>query len=116
MVHHLKSAPQLHRTKDLDTLIVPAQEHFSLSRHGPIKGRDEYSGLAVDLTRLATVYLRIGEIDRGVTIGRRALNAVAAVPGSVRLEQRLVPLQQETAGRRNSATCQDFAKALRAQL
>jgi hypothetical protein len=45
MIHHLKSAPQLHRTKDLDTLIVPAQEHFSPSRHGPIKGRDEYSGL-----------------------------------------------------------------------
>jgi tetratricopeptide (TPR) repeat protein len=70
--------------------------------------------VAVDLTRLATVYFRIGEIDRGVTTGRRALNAVAAVPGSVRLTHRLAPLQQEAANRHNS-TCQDLTRAIQAQ-
>lgn len=66
---------------------------------------------AGDLTRLATLYLRIGEIDRGVTAGRQALSAVGAVPGSVRLTHRLVTLQQEAASRRNSS-CQDLTRAV----
>lgn len=66
--------------------------------------------VGVDLTRLATVYLRIGEIDRGVITGHHALNAVRAIPGSVRLTQRLIPLRQESANRRNSA-CQSLARA-----
>jgi len=70
--------------------------------------------VAVDLTRLATVYFRIGEIDRGVTTGRHALNAVAAVPGSVRLTHRLAPLKQEAASRHNS-NCQDLTRAIQAQ-
>lgn len=70
--------------------------------------------VAVDLTRLATVYFRIGEIDRGVTTGRHALNAVAAVPGSVRLTHRLAPLQQEATNRYNS-TCQDLTRAIQQQ-
>lgn len=71
--------------------------------------------VAVDLTRLATVYFRIGEIDRGMTIGDHALNAVAVVPGSVRLTQRLIPLRNEAASRRN-ASCQDLARAVRMYL
>jgi tetratricopeptide (TPR) repeat protein len=71
--------------------------------------------IAVDLTRLATIYLRIGEIDRGIATGRHALNAVRAVPGSVRLTHRLVPLQKEAGSRRNSS-CQDFARAVNGQL
>jgi hypothetical protein len=71
--------------------------------------------VAVDLTPLATVYLRIGEIDRAVNTGRHALNAVSAVPGSVRLTHRLIPLQQEAATRRNSS-CQDFARAVKGRL
>jgi tetratricopeptide (TPR) repeat protein len=64
--------------------------------------------IASDLTRLATVYLRIGEINRGLTAGHQALSAVRAVPGSIRLTHRLIPLQQEAASRRNSS-CQDLA-------
>lgn len=32
--------------KALDTLIVPAQENFSLLKHAPLQDRGEYSGLA----------------------------------------------------------------------
>jgi transcriptional regulator with XRE-family HTH domain len=71
--------------------------------------------VAVDLTRLATIYLRIGEIDRGVATGRHALNAVAAVPGSVRLTQRLLPLTREAASRRDPG-CQDLARAVQMHL
>lgn len=70
--------------------------------------------IGVDLTRLATIYLHIGEINRGVTTGHHALNAVAAVPGSARLTQRLIPLQREAASRRN-ASCQDLARAVHAR-
>ena len=35
----------LSRTTGFNILIVPAQEHFSLSRHAPIEDRGEYSGL-----------------------------------------------------------------------
>ncbi len=70
---------------------------------------------ASDLTRLATVYLRIGEIGRGVTAGRQALSAVGAVPGSVRLAHRLIPLRQEAASRRDSS-CQDLARAVHTYL
>lgn len=72
-------------------------------------------GTAGDLTRLATLYLRIGEIDRGVQAGRQALSAVGAVPGSVRLAHRLIPLRQEAASRRNSS-CQDLARAVHTYL
>lgn len=71
--------------------------------------------VAVDLTRLATIYFRIGELDRAITTSRHALNAVTAVPGSIRLTQRLAPLQREAATRRNPE-CQDLARVLHTHL
>jgi transcriptional regulator with XRE-family HTH domain len=71
--------------------------------------------IASDLTRLATIYLHIGEINRGLTAGHQALSAVGAVPGSIRLTHRLIPLQQEAASRRNSS-CQDLARAVHTYL
>jgi transcriptional regulator with XRE-family HTH domain len=71
--------------------------------------------IASDLTRLATVYLRSGEISRGGTAGRQSLSAAEAVPGSVRLTHRLVTLQQEAASRRNSS-CQDLTRAVHTYL
>jgi transcriptional regulator with XRE-family HTH domain len=67
--------------------------------------------IGVDLTRLATIYLRIGETDHGMTTAHHALNAIQAVPGSIRLTHRLLPLQREAALRRNSE-CQNFARAV----
>lgn len=71
--------------------------------------------IGVDLTRLSTIYLKIGEIDRGITTGYHALNAVRAVPGSIRLTHRLIPLQQEATKRRNT-NCQDLARAVHTHL
>jgi hypothetical protein len=59
-------------TEGFDTLIVPAQEHFSLPRHALIEDHGEYSGLDAPLEqwqayyqKSVALYAEIAEIDRG---------------------------------------------------
>ncbi len=72
-------------------------------------------GAAGELVRLATVCIEMGEVDRGLAAGKRALVAVNAVPGSARTVQRLVPLRHAAAKRKDSA-CQDFAQVVSKRL
>lgn len=69
-------------------------------------------GLVGELARLSTVYLTMGEVDRGIAAGHRALVTVAAVPGSMRSLHRLTPLRQAAEQRRDS-TSRDLAHKIR---
>ncbi|MGH8350664.1 MAG: hypothetical protein ACRES5_29485, partial [Pseudomonas sp.] len=60
-------------------------------------------GAAGELVRLATVCIEMGEVDKGLAAGKRALTAVNAVPGSARTVQRLVPLRDAARKRKDSA-------------
>lgn len=72
-------------------------------------------GAAGELVRLSTVCIQAGEVDKGIAAGKRALLAVNSVPGSARTVQRLVPLRDAAAKRRDSV-CQDFAHVLSQRL
>lgn len=72
-------------------------------------------GAAGELVRLSTVCIEAGEVDKGLAAGKRALLTVNSVPGSARTVQRLVPLRDAAAKRKDSG-CQDFARVLSQRL
>lgn len=72
-------------------------------------------GVAGELVRLSTVCIEMGELDKGLAAGKHALAAVNAVPGSARTVQRLVPLR-DAAARRKDSVCRDFAQVVNTRL
>lgn len=72
-------------------------------------------GAAGEIARLSTICIEMGEIDKGLAAGKHALAAVNAVPGSARTLQRLVPLRDAAAKRKDSA-CRDFAQVVHRRL
>ena len=80
--------------KGLDTLIVPAQEHFSLSRHAPTEDRREYSGLVTRRPPAGVIF----HSDRGCQYTSKEFADFCAINGVRR-----------SMGRR--ATCYDNAVA-----
>lgn len=92
-------------------------DHAALILHDLLSKRKETAARAAagELVRLSTVCIEAGEVDKGFAVGKRALLAVDAVPGSARTVQRLVPLRNAAARRKDSA-CQDFAQMLSRRL
>jgi hypothetical protein len=67
---------------------------------------------AFTLTMLATSYLRQGDVDHGVLIGRKALRLASAVK-SKRVTDRLQPLQIEAARRSSSPDSRELSHLIR---
>jgi tetratricopeptide (TPR) repeat protein len=67
---------------------------------------------AFTLTMLATSYLRQGDVDHGVLIGRKALMLASAVK-SKRVTDRLQPLQIEAARRSTSSDSRELSDLIR---
>jgi tetratricopeptide (TPR) repeat protein len=65
---------------------------------------------ALDTIVLSRLLIDAGEMAKGVTQSRRAIELVTEV-GSRRVRDRLAPLQKALAGRRDS-TCQDLARTI----
>jgi hypothetical protein len=82
----------------------------ALARYDDSMGRSQ----AFNLTMLATSYLRQGDVDHGVQVGRRALLAAAAVK-SKRVTDRLKPLEIEAARRSTNPDSRDLAHLIRQQ-
>ncbi len=92
-------------------------DNAAVTLHDLLPKRKETAarGAAGELVRLSTVCIEAGEVDKGIAAGKRALLAVNSVPGSARTVQRLVPLR-DAAARRKDSTCQDFAQVLSQRL
>ncbi|MFY9806757.1 MAG: helix-turn-helix transcriptional regulator [Pseudonocardiaceae bacterium] len=80
----------------------------ALARYDDGMGRSQ----AFNLTMLATSYLRYGEVDQGVQIGRKAL-AMAAAVKSTRVTDRLKPLEIEAGRRSTNQDSRDLAYLIR---
>ncbi|MGH3609576.1 MAG: transcriptional regulator, partial [Pseudonocardiaceae bacterium] len=82
----------------------------ALARYDDTMGRSQ----AFTLGMLATSYLRQGDVDHGIQVGRRALVAASAVK-SKRVTDRLQPLEIEAARRSTNADSRDLAHLIRQQ-
>jgi transcriptional regulator with XRE-family HTH domain len=82
----------------------------ALARYDDSMGRSQ----AFNLTMLATSYLRQGDVDHGIQVGRRALLAASAVK-SKRVIDRLKPLEIEAARRSTNPDSRDLAHLIRQQ-
>ena len=82
----------------------------ALARYDDSMGRSQ----AFSLTMLATSYLRQGDVDHGIQVGRRALLAASAVK-SKRVTDRLKPLEIEAARRSTNPDSRDLAHLIRQQ-
>ncbi len=82
----------------------------ALARYDDSMGRSQ----AFTLTMLATSYLRQGDVDHGIQVGRRALQAASAVK-SKRVTDRLKPLEIEAARRSTNPDSRDLAHLIRQQ-
>ena len=82
----------------------------ALARYDDSMGRSQ----AFNLTMLATSYLRQGDVDHGIQVGRRALLAASAVK-SKRVTDRLKPLELEAARRSTNPDSRDLAHLIRQQ-
>jgi tetratricopeptide (TPR) repeat protein len=67
---------------------------------------------AFTLTMLATAYLRRGDIDHGVQVGRTALTRACSVK-SKRVRDRMKPLEIEAARRSSNADCRGLSHLIR---
>jgi transcriptional regulator with XRE-family HTH domain/predicted negative regulator of RcsB-dependent stress response len=82
----------------------------ALARYDDSMGRSQ----AFNLTMLATSYLRQGDVDHGIQVGRRALMAASTVK-SKRVTDRLKPLEIEAARRSTNPDSRDLAHLIRQQ-
>ncbi len=82
----------------------------ALARYDDSMGRSQ----AFNLTMLATSYLRQGDVDHGIQVGRKALLAASAVK-SKRVIDRLKPLEIEAARRSTNPDSRDLAHLIRQQ-
>jgi transcriptional regulator with XRE-family HTH domain len=82
----------------------------ALARYDDSMGRSQ----AFNLTMLATSYLRQGDVDHGIQVGRKALLAASAVK-SKRVTDRLKPLEIEAARRSTNPDSRDLAHLIRQQ-
>jgi hypothetical protein len=76
----------------------------ALARYDDLMGRSQ----AFSLTMLATSHLRQGDVDHGVQVGRKALQAATAVK-SRRVSDRLKPLALEAARRSTNPDSRELA-------
>ncbi|HET9254882.1 MAG TPA: transcriptional regulator, partial [Pseudonocardiaceae bacterium] len=89
------------------TFAIPAFGQ-ALDRYDDQMGRS----LAFTLTMLATAHLRQGDVDHGLQVGRRALNAASTLK-SRRVTDRLEPLQIEAARRSTNADARDLCHQIK---
>ncbi len=82
----------------------------ALARYDDTMGRSQ----AFTFAMLATSYLRQGDVDHGIQVGRKALLAATAVK-SKRVTDRLKPLEIEAARRSSNPDARDLAHLLRQQ-
>jgi tetratricopeptide (TPR) repeat protein len=82
----------------------------ALARYDDSMGRSQ----AFTLTMLATSYLRQGDVDHGLQVGRRALLAASTVK-SKRVTDRLKPLEIEASRRSTNPDSRDLAHLIRQQ-